>query len=259
MLLELLPSSKSSQSKQLRAANVFYNTLSVKSSVKAMDYLKMVGADPRAVPSKNKAPLVPDEIIHGLYLSDLSTAAAVMSPNYNAPGLNRPKIKYILSIVSKPEQQPKIPPGRESEFVTKLIVMRDLPTSNLLAILHDACKFLGDAANNEDGGVLVHCHKGVSRSAAVVIAAIMHDKKLNYSQALQHVRRFRSKVWPNEGFQKQLILWYGMGCTIYDREGKEKHEYVQWKAENEAEIRQLESSRTAGAQGDTIVPSTTFW
>ncbi|KAJ9604638.1 hypothetical protein H2200_010752 [Cladophialophora chaetospira] len=51
----------------------------------------------------------------------------------------------------------------------------------------------------------------------------MHATEKNYSQALQYVRGYRSNVWPNEGFQKQLILWHEMGCTLYDGGDKRRH------------------------------------
>ena len=93
---------------------------------------------------------------------------------------------------------------------------------------------------NNDGGVLVHCHKGVSRSAAIIVAFVMQDSnQLNYAQALQFVRGRRPIIWPNAGFQKQLILWYVMQFKIHDETGKEKREYLEWKAKNDAEIRQL--------------------
>ncbi|OCT53419.1 tyrosine phosphatase [Cladophialophora carrionii] len=190
-------------------------------------------------PSTTTAPLIPDKIFPNLYLSDIHTAAAVLSPNYCAPGLDRPKIKYVLSIIDNPDRQPKVPPGRESEFVLKLVKIRDLPNCDLLSILKEACTFIGTSLKNNDGGVLVHCQKGISRSAAVVIAFVMEEMNLNYDTAFRYVRSSRSKARPNAGFQQQLILWSTLCYNIHDEDGNEKPEYVAWKTENEEQIKKL--------------------
>ncbi|ETI27937.1 hypothetical protein G647_00386 [Cladophialophora carrionii CBS 160.54] len=194
---------------------------------------------PCAGPSTTTAPLIPDKIFPNLYLSDIHTAAAVLSPNYCAPGLDRPKIKYVLSIIDNPDRQPKVPPGRESEFVLKLVKIRDLPNCDLLSILKEACTFIGTSLKNNDGGVLVHCQKGISRSAAVVIAFVMEEMNLNYDTAFRYVRSSRSKARPNAGFQQQLILWSTLCYNIHDEDGNEKPEYVAWRTENEERIKKL--------------------
>lgn len=174
----------------------------------------------------------------------IHTAAAVLSPNYNAPNLNRPKIKYILTVIDKPEKQPKIPPGHESEFVLKFIPLRDTVNSDLLQILGEAVAFVKDSLKKNDGGVLVHCQKGISRSASVVIAFAMEEMELDLDTAWRYVRSSRPKVKPNTGFQVQLELWNKMRFNIRDDQGKEKPEYSAWRAENEAQIKNLNSQAT---------------
>ncbi|KIY00517.1 uncharacterized protein Z520_04202 [Fonsecaea multimorphosa CBS 102226] len=197
---------------------------------------------PCATPSTTTAPLIPDKILPNLYLSDIHTAAAVLSPNYNAP--NRPRIKYVLSVIDNPDKQPKVPPGHEAEFVLKMISLRDNVNFDLLQVLGEACAFIKASLQNNDGGVLVHCQKGVSRSAAVVIAFIMEEMDLDYDTAFRYVRGGRSKAKPNSGFQKQLELWGQLRYSIHDADGKEKPEYTAWKAENEEQIKKLGSRWT---------------
>ena len=57
--------------------------------------------------------------------------------------------------------------------------------------------------------MLCHCHRGVSRSTAIVIAYMMvTDPKLaTFEQALQRVREVRPCAKPNTGFVKQLREW----------------------------------------------------
>lgn len=134
-----------------------------------------------------------------------------------------------------------MPAGHEAEFVLKLISLRDNGNHDLLKILEEACDFIKSSLANDDGGVLVHCQKGVSRSASVMIGFIMEEMELDFDTALRYVRGGRSKARPNSGFQAQLDLWGELKYSIYDTEGKEKAEYLAWKSKNEDQIKKLSS------------------
>ena len=45
---------------------------------------------------------------------------------------------------------------------------------------------------------------GISRSASIVIAFLMHTKLINFEQALFYLRSKRRQVQPNPGFVLQL-------------------------------------------------------
>lgn len=51
----------------------------------------------------------------------------------------------------------------------------------------------------------MHCQKGVSRSATIVIAYLIKKFKVTYKDALDFVKKKRSVVKPNEGFEMSLI------------------------------------------------------
>jgi len=53
-------------------------------------------------------------------------------------------------------------------------------------------------------GVLVHCHAGKSRSAAVVVAWLMLICGMKYDEALAHVRQTHPVACPNKGFEMEL-------------------------------------------------------
>ncbi len=53
--------------------------------------------------------------------------------------------------------------------------------------------------------MLVHCYAGVSRSASCVIAFLMQECGLTFIEAMAYVRKKRSIVFPNFGFQRQLM------------------------------------------------------
>lgn len=55
--------------------------------------------------------------------------------------------------------------------------------------------------------ILVHCHQGVSRSCTFIVAYLMWNRGLSYSQALHSVREARGICQPNNGFTCQLLEW----------------------------------------------------
>ena len=59
----------------------------------------------------------------------------------------------------------------------------------------------------KEGCVLVHCVWGISRSAAFVIAYVMHNKLINFRAAFQLVHRARPIIAPNMGFRSQLQVY----------------------------------------------------
>lgn len=54
------------------------------------------------------------------------------------------------------------------------------------------------------GNVLVHCVSGISRSASMVIAYLVAEKRMRYDEALAYTKARRGCVHPNSGFQRQL-------------------------------------------------------
>ena len=55
------------------------------------------------------------------------------------------------------------------------------------------------------GSVLVHCHKGISRSASFIIGYLMKKNSFTFIEALSHVQTCRPIVQPNDSFTAQLI------------------------------------------------------
>lgn len=54
------------------------------------------------------------------------------------------------------------------------------------------------------GRILVHCRRGISRSAAIVVAYLMAAERLSYQDVVAHVTRRRSCVSLNLAFQEKL-------------------------------------------------------
>ena len=87
----------------------------------------------------------------------------------------------------------------EGIFKYHQVPIEDSLTQDLSPYLEGAIQFI-DA--NKAGNILIHCHQGKSRSAAVLIAYLM--KVLAYEDAVALLRKARPFVQPNESFVEQL-------------------------------------------------------
>ncbi|OTB03463.1 hypothetical protein M426DRAFT_74040 [Hypoxylon sp. CI-4A] len=91
------------------------------------------------------------------------------------------------------------------------------------------------------GAVYVHCAMGISRSVSCVVAYLLYKYPHRFGaaqrrqtakdavqDALAWVRQGHQRAEPNEGFQRQLQLWWEMGCPI-EEGGVEQHPvYQKW-------------------------------
>ena len=109
----------------------------------------------------------------------------------------------IKTIINVPKELPKI---CSDEFKCIKYNWDDV---FFFDILTDLDKIV-DQIHNEiiDGNsVLVHCAKGISRSASVIIAYLMKYNKMDYDNAYKYVKSLRSCIDPNIGFVEQLLKY----------------------------------------------------
>lgn len=104
------------------------------------------------------------------------------------------------------------------------------------------------------GAVLVHCAMGKSRSVTAVVAYLLwkHPHRFGAAEdrnpdrtgtartavvrALKWIRLTRGIAEPNDGFMKQLELWWEMGCPAESDDAVEKHRtYRRWAYQREVE------------------------
>ncbi len=128
----------------------------------------------------------------GLYLGDIGFAEDINN-------LRKFNIKAVLTVASKTYL------SYESFDIPdhKIIPAEDSEEFDLSIFFKEGIEFLEKTL--EKTNVLTHCFAGVSRSSSMVIAFIMKSKKLTYEKALEFVRFKRNCVFPNEGFEKQLL------------------------------------------------------
>eukprot|EP00759_Apiculatamorpha_spiralis_P045148 PhF_6_TR419/c0_g1_i1/m.134 len=86
------------------------------------------------------------------------------------------------------------------------IAALDEPSYNLYTHFPTAVKIMS-AVIQDGGGVLVHCQMGVSRSASVVAAFLVHQYKAPLEKVIPFMEERRSCVSPNPGFLRQLEKW----------------------------------------------------
>ncbi|KAK3559752.1 hypothetical protein QTP86_020757 [Hemibagrus guttatus] len=74
---------------------------------------------------------------------------------------------------------------------------------DLSVFFHTTADFIHTALTQDSGKVLVHCARGVSRSATLVLAYLMIYERLTVAEAIEAVRAHRN-ILPNVGFLEQL-------------------------------------------------------
>lgn len=106
---------------------------------------------------------------------------------------------HVLSVISDRGN----PPPPEVILEGRMELRRqDTKDSNLLGDFSAAIGFIHNARAH-GGCVLVHCRRGLSRSATLVLAYLMAHIGLTLEGAMLYLRGMRS-VSPNEGFIEQL-------------------------------------------------------
>ncbi|ELR15092.1 dual specificity phosphatase, catalytic domain containing protein [Acanthamoeba castellanii str. Neff] len=94
----------------------------------------------------------------------------------NRDGLAAHNVRHILNVATG------IPNAFPNDYTYRTVAMRDDEETQLRPSLDQCFQFI-DEAMATGGGVLVHCNAGVSRSASVVIAYLMHKHKMPFKDA----------------------------------------------------------------------------
>jgi len=131
-----------------------------------------------------------NEILPFLYLGDISDA-------YNKDALQKIGVTDIITLV------PSISPCYTKDFDYLCVPLLDYRSEDLTPFINKVIDEI-EKMRISKKKVLVHCMMGVSRSGSMVIAYLMKYRKMSYDAALKFVKRKRSKVCPNEAFEKQL-------------------------------------------------------
>ncbi|CCW60618.1 unnamed protein product [Phytomonas sp. EM1] len=135
--------------------------------------------------------IYPDEIIPHLYCGSLRSAQSQMV-------YRKLDISYVLTIG---RGLMPVPPDGGSH---KVIVVDDIPGADISYSFQEAAEFINES-QAKGKGCLVHCFAGLSRSATIVIAYLMSEKKMRMDEAYMLTKKGRPAIFPNKGFFEQLI------------------------------------------------------
>lgn len=96
-------------------------------------------------------------------------------------------------------------PHKDSDIKHLKLKLIDLPMQTLTPSLSVSCNFIESV--EAGNAVLVHCARGVSRSASIVIAFVSRALGCSFEEASFIVRKARSCISPNAGFEQELRVW----------------------------------------------------
>lgn len=138
----------------------------------------------------------------------------------DAVALKKHNVRYVLNCTHvRAEGGVSNFHDKDPFFSYKRLSMGDNATENLTSRFQPAWDFLETARVREDGGVLVHCQQGVSRSVSMVVAYMMKYYRFRFEDALKIAKESRSQACPNEGFTAQLKE---LDETLHTTNGYEK-------------------------------------
>mmetsp|Transcript_19073 Transcript_19073/g.37455 ORF Transcript_19073/g.37455 Transcript_19073/m.37455 type:complete len:681 (+) Transcript_19073:891-2933(+) len=132
----------------------------------------------------------PSRIVAGLYLGT----------EYNASDFSMLQDIGVTTIINVTKEIKDFFPGH---FEYHRIPVKDHESSDLHHYFANACVDIA-RARAEGRTVFVHCQRGISRSATIVIAFLMQSRRLSYNDAFTLVKKNRPIIKPNKGFIKQL-------------------------------------------------------
>lgn len=111
--------------------------------------------------------------------------------------LKENNITAVISLVSPHQHERILSPLKIPEYRINLY---DSRSARIIDIIYKVTHII----ENSDEIFLIHCMKGKSRSAAVLIGYLMLTEGLHYEEAYERIARVRPCIRPNAGFIRQL-------------------------------------------------------
>jgi protein-tyrosine phosphatase len=114
---------------------------------------------------------------------------------------------------------------KDHKITYKRIPIFDNRGEDILSHMDTAFNFIEHAKHH--GHILVHCHKGISRSASFVIGYLMRKNEMTLNEALGHVQSVRPMIQPNDSFMEQLRRYEVVLNEQREREQLKQQSYNQ--------------------------------
>jgi len=136
----------------------------------------------------------PTEILPFLYLGSLSNAD-------NIEVLRQHDITTVLNVAGECHYE------HEDVQITKIIVEDMMPDGEHQHDLFEKAFHIIDTAKAQNAVCLVHCMRGRSRSAAIVIAYLMSRNQWTLQEAYDYVKVRRQFIGPHRHLKEQLVIY----------------------------------------------------
>ena len=133
----------------------------------------------------------------GLYVGDEAAAAALTD-------LQEAGVTHVLNCTAKPnalEGQAGAPMFLQLGLMDNTSDLPRMPSAMATGV-----DFIANAISN-GGTVLVHCHRGISRSATLAIAYLVRAMQQPAEQVFEMVHACRPIIDPNLGYMVALMEW----------------------------------------------------
>ncbi|XP_076845129.1 dual specificity protein phosphatase 2 [Brachyhypopomus gauderio] len=92
----------------------------------------------------------------------------------------------------------------EEELRYMTLRVEDSLAADIRVLFPEAIQFI-DSVKGSGGRVLVHCQAGISRSATICLAYLIHAQRVRLDEAFDFVKRRRQVISPNLAFMGQLL------------------------------------------------------
>eukprot|EP00013_Stygamoeba_regulata_P006041 CAMPEP_0177639568 /NCGR_PEP_ID=MMETSP0447-20121125/6090_1 /TAXON_ID=0 /ORGANISM="Stygamoeba regulata, Strain BSH-02190019" /LENGTH=747 /DNA_ID=CAMNT_0019141603 /DNA_START=122 /DNA_END=2365 /DNA_ORIENTATION=- len=99
------------------------------------------------------------------------------------------------------------PNSYPTEFDYKTLYLADGKGVDIQCVFYSVMDFINEAVDN-GGKIFIHCHQGVSRSSALLIAYLMWKRDEPFTVIHPYVKSIRGTSNPNTGFTCQLLEWH---------------------------------------------------
>lgn len=133
-----------------------------------------------------------DEIVDGIYIGDYTVSL-------QKEKLKELGITHILSLIEMEQLN--------DNFIRKIMPITDTNEQDIKNIFNECIDFIDSAINNKTK-ILVHCYKGISRSAAIVCAYLINKNKTTFNITITQMQQRRPCIEPNLGFCIALDDYY---------------------------------------------------
>ncbi|AYV84302.1 MAG: dual specificity phosphatase domain protein [Hyperionvirus sp.] len=130
------------------------------------------------------------------------------------PFLHFAEIKGVITIMNNSLKIHRIKVAVAKFKIPHTIVrLNDVSTESLAEPFAIIFPLLLKAEENKQT-LIIHCEKGISRSASIVIMFLMKSRKMIFSDAFNFVLKLRPQINPNAGFMRQMQEFEK---TLFDR------------------------------------------